>query len=142
MRLVINQLPILNSTTSFEQILDYRSDEEQRNSLLSLRRWIRKISSENLSVNEIEEELEWLINQFEKHIKLHKLKTNTETLEVIVKAPLEVIENLIKIKWSKLPEPLFALRKQQISLLDAEINSPGNEIAYLIKTKSHFQNNE
>ena len=75
-------------------------------------------------------------------MKIHKMKANTETLEVMVKAPLEIVENLIKLKFSKIPEPLFALKKRQINLMEAELNAPGREMAYIIKARDTFQFNE
>lgn len=138
-QIVIRKLPLPNNETPWEQIIDYRNDSENQKNLLILRRWIRKVSSENLPPIEIEEELEWLMNEFQSHMKLHKMKANTETLEVMVKAPLEIIENLIKLKLSKIPEPLFALKKRQINLMEAELNAPGREMAYIIKTRDTFQ---
>ena len=142
-QIVINNLPLPNNETSWEQIFDYRQDSENQKSLLDLRRWIRKTSTENLSPIEIEEELEWLTNEFQRHMKLHKMKANTETLEVIVKTPFEVIENLLGLKFSKLAEPLFFIKKRQINLMEAELNAPGREISYIIKTKAifHSENN-
>lgn len=141
-QVVINKLPFPNNETPWEQIIDYRNATENQKNLLSLRRWLRKISSESLSPMEIEEELEWLINEFQNHMRLHKMKANTETLEVMVKAPLEILEDLIKLKFSKIPEPLFALKKRQINLLEAELNAPGREMAYIIKTRDAFQSQE
>lgn len=141
-QLVINKLPIPNNETPWEQIIDYRNDPENQKNLLSLRRWIRKISTENLSPVEMEEELEWLMNEFQSHMKLHKMKANTEILEVMVKTPLETIENFIKLNFSKIPEPLFALKKRQINLMEAELNAPGREMAYIIKTRDIFQSQE
>jgi len=141
-QLVISKLPLPDNETPWEQIIDYRNDSDNQKNLLNLRRWIRRISTENLSPTETEEELEWLMNEFQNHMKLHKLKANTETLEVIVKAPLEIIEDLIKLKFSKIPEPFFALKKRQINLMEAELNAPGREISYIIKTQEAFQPNE
>ncbi len=141
-QIVISKLPLPNNETPWEQIIDYRNDPENQKNLLNLRRWIRKISTENLPPTEIEEELEWLISEFQNHMKLHKMKTNTETIEVMVKAPLELIENLIKLKLSKIPEPLFVLKKRQINLMEAELNAPGREMAYIIKTRDNFQSQE
>ena len=138
MQIVINKLPLPDNMTPWEQIIDYRDDPENQKMLLALRRWIRKISAENLSPIEIEEELEWLINEFQNHMKLHKLKANTEILEVMVKAPLEIIEDLVKLKLSKIPESFFAIKKRQLSLMEAEINAPGKEMAYIIKSKETF----
>lgn len=141
-QIVINRLPLPNNETSWEQIIDYRNDPENQNNLLGLRHWIRKISKEELSKAEIEDEIEWRINEFQNHMKLHKMKANTETLEAVVKAPLEIIENLIKLKFSKIPEPFFALKKRQINLLEAELNAPSKEISYIIKTREAFQTQE
>jgi hypothetical protein len=137
-KVTINKLPIPDETTSWEQIIDFRSDPDNQLALLRLRRWIRKIASENLSALEIEEELEWLLNEYENNLHLHKIKSNTSAVEIWVKSPLEVLENLVTLKFSKLVDPLFAIRKRRISLLEAELQAPGREVAYILKTKEHF----
>ncbi len=141
-QIVISSLPLPDNTTSWEQIIDYRNDPGNQKNLLTLRRWIRKISTEELSKAEIEEEIEWLINEFQEHMRYHKIKANTETLEVLVKAPLEIIEDLVRLKLSKIPEPFFALKKKQLLLMDAEITAPGKEMAYIIKSREAFQSQE
>ncbi len=141
-QIVISKLPIPDGTTPWEKVVDYRNDAENQKSLLALRRWIRKTSTQNLSVNEIEEELEWLINEFQEHMKYHKIKANTETLEVLVKAPLEIIEDLVKLRLSRIPEPFFALKKRQLMLMEAELNAPGREMSYIIKSREAFQSQE
>ncbi|MDD2921003.1 MAG: hypothetical protein PHQ36_01845 [Anaerolineales bacterium] len=133
-QIVIRKLPLPNNETPWEQLIDYRNDPENQRNLLNLRRWIRKVSSENLQPAETEEELEWLINEFQNHMKIHRMKANTETLEVIVKAPLKLLE----LEFSKITEPLFALKKRQINLMEAELNAPGREMAYIIKAKDTF----
>ncbi len=141
-QIVISKLPLPDGTIPWEKVTEYREDTDSQKNLLALRRWIKKISSQNLSLNETEEELEWLMNEFQSHMNLHKIKANTETLEVMIKAPLEIIENLIKLKLSKIPDPLFAIKKRQISLMEAELNAPGREMAYIIKTRETFQSQE
>jgi len=141
-QIIINKLPLPNNETPWEKIIDYRNDSANQKSLLSLKRWIRKISNENLLPAEIEEELEWLTNEFQSHMKLHKMKANMETLEIIIKTPFETMENLLKLNFSKISNPLFALKKRQINLMEAELNAPGREMAYIIKTKDNFQSEE
>ncbi len=137
-QIVIKNLPLPSNETPWEQIIDYRKDAKTQERLLDLRRWIRKISTENLTPHEIEEEIEWLINEFENHMKLHKMKANTEAVEVITKAPLEFLE----LKFSKIIEPLFVIKKRKINLLEAEMTAPGREISYIVKTQEAFQPNE
>ena len=135
---VINKLPVPDETTPWEKILDYRLDSESRNNLIALRRWMTKLSSEKLSAKEIEQELEWSINEFQRFMNIHKIKANTETLEVLVKAPLEFIGNLVTLNFSKIIDPLFVLQKRKILLLEAEASAPGREIAYIMKTRDAF----
>jgi hypothetical protein len=138
-QLVIHNLPLPNEATSWEQIIEYRENPDNRNALLGLRRWIRKTASEDIRPAECVEELEWLQSEFQAHMRLHKMKANMGTLEVLVKTPLEVLENLLTLKFSKVVDPLFAIKKRQISLMEAELNAPGREIAYLIKAKQSFE---
>lgn len=137
-RVVLNKLPLPDNMTPWEKIIDYRDDPDNQKNLLGLRRWIRKISTKELSKAEIEDEIEWQINEFQRHMKYHKIKANTETLEVLVKAPLEIIENLVKLKLSKLPEPFFAVQKRKLMLMEAEMNNPSKELAYIIKSREAF----
>lgn len=141
-QIVINNLPLPSNETPWEQIIDYRNDPDSQKNLLNLRRWIRKTSHENLPLIEIQEEIEWLMNEFKEHMNVHKMKTDTESLEVLVKAPIEMLENLVTLKFSKLVDPLFTIKKRQLSLLEAEINAPGKEMAYIIKSKEAFQSKE
>jgi hypothetical protein len=141
-QVVINNLPLPSNETPWEQIIDYRNDAETQKLLLSLRRWIGKISTENSSPLEIEEEIESLIHEFQEHMKFHNMKANTEALEVIVNSTADVLGNLLTLKFSKIIEPLFAIKKRQLSLLEAELSAPGKAMAYIIKSREAFQPHE
>ena len=136
--IVLNKLPLPNASTPWEAILDYRNDNDTKKSLRALRTWISKISSKDLPAHEIEDELQFLMDEFDNHMRLHKLKADTEALQTLVKAPLGLIENLLRLKPTEILDPLFTFRKRQISLMEAEINAPGREIAYIFKTKELF----
>jgi hypothetical protein len=138
-KVVLNSLPVPDDSVPWEQILDYRNDSDSKERVLSLRRWINRLSGEKLSIAETQDEIEWLMHEYQKHMKLHKMKVNLMTLEASVKAPLELIENLVKINWSKLLDPLFTVKKRKIAILEAEINAPGRELSYIIKTRGKFR---
>jgi hypothetical protein len=137
-QVVIKSLPLPSNETPWEQLIDYRNDTKTQKLLLSLRRWINKIATQNLSSLEIDDEIEFLINEFQEHMKFHKMKANTETIEVIINSVSDVLGNLLTLKFSKLLEPLFAVKKRQLSLLEAELNVPGKEMAYIIKSRETF----
>jgi len=137
-QIVINKLPMPDNTTPWEKIIEYRNDPDTHKKLTALRRWINRTTTQNLAPLEIEEEIEFLINDFQDHMKIHKMKANAETLEVIIKTPFEIIENLLKFNFSKISDPLIAIKKMRINLMEAELNAPGKEMAYIIKTREAF----
>jgi hypothetical protein len=137
-KIILNFLPIPDDSVPWEQILDYRSDPDSKEKVLCLRKWINKVSEKKLPVSEIQDEAEWLMHEYQKHMSFHKMKVNWMTLESFVKVPLEVLENLIKIKWSKLLDPLFVIKKRTVAILEAEMNAPGRELSYVIKTRKIF----
>jgi hypothetical protein len=139
---IVSNLPVPSATTPWEKIIDYRDDSENQKILRSLRRWISKLTSSDLPTSEIEEELDVLIDEYQSHMRLHKLKVDTEILQTLVKVPFELIEDLLKLRFSKIPEPFFALHKRKISLMETELQAPGREISYVLKARDAFPSEE
>lgn len=135
MRVIINSLPVPDELTSWEQILEFRNDPETMGKFLALRNWVNEVARAKLSPVEVEEKLEWLIYDYQRHLELNKLKNNVGTLEIVVVTGAEIIENLLKVNWGKAAKALFSLKQRRIALLEGEINSPGNEIAYILKAR-------
>jgi hypothetical protein len=135
---VLNKFPIPDESTSWEQIFEFKEDSESNTSLLGLRNWVNDISKSNLNVKESEEKLEYLLQKYEKSIKLHKLKVSNSSLETVVVGGAELIENIAKLKLSKIAKKLFKAKKEQIELMEIELKSEGSELSYIIKTNKEF----
>jgi hypothetical protein len=135
---VLNLLPMPDDSVPWEHILDYRADPDTRGKFLALRRWMGRIVRDQLSPREIEEELEFLIHQYQSHLHFHKMKVNFETWRTIVAAQADIIPNLIRLKWGDVLKPLFALRHRRIELMELELTAPGNEIAYIVESRESF----
>jgi hypothetical protein len=82
--------------------------------------------------------LEWLLYQYEEHMRLHHMKVNRGVLETIITTVAECVEDVLKIRWGKVANSLFALRHQHLALLEAELKAPGREVAYIIKARNTF----
>lgn len=137
--IVINSLPIPSDSTPWEQILEFRNDADSYSKFLALRNWINETARGELSPIEIEQKLEYLLDQYRQHMKLHKIKTNTGLLETVVVTGGEVLGNLITFQWGKSAKALFALKNRKIALLEGELTAPGNEVAYIIKAQESFK---
>jgi len=138
MDLLLRKFPIPDDDVEWERILDFREDSDSKDKLLNLRRWIRQISSSSFNIREIEEELDYLVHEYEKLIGFHKIKHRQKNLELFVTAPLEIIENLAKLNWSKAAKALFQLRQNRVDYLISENTLPGREIAYIHKATEEF----
>jgi len=134
----LNALPIPDGSTSWEQILEYRCDPDSRSKFLALRNWMSEVARDRLTPVEVEEKLEYLMDQYQQHMKLHRMKTNVGTLETIVITAAEVFGNLLSFKWGTAAKTLFSLKKRELELLEGELTAPGNEIAYIVKARQTF----
>ncbi len=139
-QIVIDSLPIPNDQTPWEQILEIRQDHEMQAKLLALKQWMREIAKKELTPIEIEEQLEWLIYDYRRHMNLHKMKVDTGAFETVIVTAAELIEDLAKFKWGKAAKSLFSIKERRIALLEGEINAPGSEVAYIVKTREQFSN--
>lgn len=136
--LVINNFPIIAPSTTWEQIVEFKRDPDSKGKYLELRNWINEVSKSNMPIHEVQEKLEYLLNKYERHMELHKMKFNKSTLELVVISSLEMLENIARLKFSKLTKTMFAFRESEIALLEAELKSPGNELAYISNIKTQF----
>jgi hypothetical protein len=53
-------------------------------------------------------------------------------------APLEILEDLVQFRWSKLAKGMLSVRKRNVELLEAEMKAPGRECAYVFDARKRF----
>ncbi|SDX11964.1 hypothetical protein [Nitrosomonas oligotropha] len=138
LEIVLKSLPVPDESTPWEQIFEYRNDPDSHHKFLDLRNWISEVARGELTPSEIEEKIEYLVSQYQRHMNLHKMKTNQSTLQTIVVSTAETAENFVKINWGQIAKSLFSLNQRKIALLEGELTSIGSEVAYIVKTKETF----
>lgn len=138
LRLMIERLPVPDESTPWEDILNFRRDPDTSRKLLAIREWTREVATQGRDIAAVEDKLDYLLEEYRAHIKLHKLKYSAGALETIITTTAEVAESLVKFKWKALAETLFSIRKRRIALLEAEACAPGREVSYIIHTQSKF----
>jgi hypothetical protein len=138
MSAIFKSLPMPGYATPIQEVIDFRKDSEAKGHILSLNNWIIDASTKNLSKTEIEQKIEYLIFEYGKFIKLHKLKFEMSTFEIIVTTAAEMAENLVRLKFSKIAEKIFEFSKSNLKLMEAELNAPGMEMAYISEAKNKF----
>jgi hypothetical protein len=136
--IVLNRIPQPDDSVSWEQILDFRRDPDTKGKFWGLRTWMSEVGRAQLTSGEIIEKLEWSLYEYEKHMKLHRMKTNLGTVRTVVTVAAEVAEDLVKFKWGKAAKLLFTIKDRKVALMDAELRAPGRELAYMITVIEKF----
>jgi hypothetical protein len=137
---VIESLPHPADTTPWEAILDFRSDPATGALLRRLRRWMNAFVTTRAGVAQSEavDELRYLLDEYEAYMRLHRMKAVNGTLETLVVTTAEVLESVVKLKWSAAAKSLFALKRRQVELLEAERGAPGRDLAYILRARDAF----
>jgi hypothetical protein len=138
-RSVLKKLPMPDDSSPWEAIFEFKNDESSYGSLIGLKNWINEISISNLSMNEIEDKLEYLLYKYEKALKLHEIKSNSSILEILIVGGAETIENVAKLKLGKIAKGFFKIGKDKIELMETELKSEGSELSYITKTNKKFK---
>lgn len=135
---VLKSFPQPADDVPWEQILEFRRDEDAAMARRRLRRWIVHIASSGKTGRETVAELEHLIDGYREYMKLHRLKFEHGVVQTIVTTTVGVAENLMKLNWSEAVNRLFELRTRKVALIEAEQKAPGREIAYIVHATDAF----
>jgi hypothetical protein len=132
---IIKKFPIPSCDVSLEHLLEFRADTDAMLALRRLRKWATKCASDQVSLKELEEEIQDLVDKYTEYMNLHRLKYECGVLRTFVSATLELAENLMRLRVKAAFETLFTLRTNSLALTEAELKAPGREVAYLILAK-------
>lgn len=125
-RAVIRSIPEPDlDSVPWEQILDFRNDDETKKLLCFFRHWAGEVVEKQLTAGELCEEMEYHCTKYEEYIRLKKMKVSYGTLETLLMIPARMVEGLLKLKPTKVVEALFTFRKQCVELCKAELEAPG-----------------
>ncbi len=136
---LLNDIPTPDISTPWEQIVDFRTDDNVKNKYLALINWVNKVSNSSGSLSDIKDEYEYLYNDYMKHFKLHKLKYNSTVLELIVTAGAGLLMALHSGEFISSFRNLLQFNLSNIKLMEEEGKLPGKEVAYIYHLKKKFR---
>ena len=135
-QIAISLLPVPADGTSFDDILNFK--QEMRDKNWNLHRFIQALATKQRTEVEIRDDFEWSLNEYTKAMKMHGIKASQSFADLFVITPLEIIEDLVKINWSKIAKGALQVRKRKVELLEAEMKAPGRECAYVFDAMRRF----
>jgi hypothetical protein len=129
---LLNKMPIPDDSVPLADIIQYRNDEANALNFLKLQTWVNKMSHSRYSLDEINDEIDYLMAEYRDAMRRAGIKMKNARLEFVVKLIPELLENIVKLNFSKIPDPLFKVRAEKRALLESERNAKGNELAYIL----------
>jgi hypothetical protein len=141
---VLNEFPVPDEKTPWEQIKEFRDDPDSREKFFALKNWMNEVARLGLPRNEVEDKLRACMADYVGHMKFHRMKTRQETLKTLLYsegfftgAQLTGWSHLITTAGIVL-SPLFTIAQHRIKLMEAERNAPSREVAYIIESQKTF----
>jgi hypothetical protein len=136
-RFLLNDIPEPDDSTSWEQIIDFRSDEDTRLKYLALINWVNEVAKSNLSVSELKDKYEYLYLEYKRSYERHKIKSTFSTLEIIAATGVAFLTSNLPVALN-LVSNFFKIGTSTMGLLKEEGNLPGKEIAYIYHANREF----
>ena len=127
-----------DESAPWEAVLEFRDDDDARKQRWALRRWMRKTAIGATSLTELQDEVQWLADEYRRYMELHHLYGSVGTVEALVVTSADLIENLLKLRLAGAARSLFSLRHRRIDLRNLERSAPGRELAYIVNAHSRF----
>jgi hypothetical protein len=141
LEIVLNKFPIIDDNVSWEQLIEYKNDPMSTSKFLALRNWMIDISKGNYTSKEVSEKFNYLFSEYSQHLKQHNLQSTTGSIKTFVVTSSEIMEDLVRIKWSKAVKTGFELFEKNSRLTNIESNAPGKEIGYVYDINENFRKN-
>jgi hypothetical protein len=138
LKFLFSQIPMPDENLPWEAIIDYKSDTEVRRRYYALIDWANEVANSNMSISQIEDKYNHLLNEYTYQLNLHKLKTQRTSFEILVTTAAEIIENVAWLKFGEVAKTLFNISKAKLDLLEAETQLKGRELAYIFDVNQKF----
>jgi hypothetical protein len=136
--IVVNRLPIPGDDVPINDILAFSRDPETRRRIRSLRLWMATAAISGKSMQVLTLEIETMVHEFSEYMNAFDRSQRSGILQLTVGIPLEVIEHIIHLEPSKLPDAILGLSQRSANRAMTELSAPGHELAYLRSANQRF----
>jgi len=137
---LLKQFPVLPEDTSWEDVIEWRNDEDAMIKLRRLKHWINTVSErDTININHLEEEVLFLLDEYEHYMNIKKKKYTYTPIRALLTTAGGVLETVAKLKLKDLVDLPFQIFERKILIAESEIDAPGRELAYIVATKERFR---
>lgn len=135
---VLRNLPVPSELVSWQDILEFRAEEESQRQIRRLRAWLSDLKNSNLTYPEVSDKIGYLMDEYRAHMKGAGMKHRFGVLRTVVTGTAALLENVANFKLRDIAEAPFKLIDARAELLEAEQKAHGRELAYIIRAQDRF----
>ena len=135
-RVVIKEMPDMDIRAPWNDVLSFRREVRTQHLVRSLRRWVRKMTTEEWTENEIEDEIRELVFEYEQHLRTEQFFGSKSKLSFVISGIGEISEHIIKLRVNRIARLISASLDKRWKL--PESTSPGYELALIPEVKRVF----
>jgi hypothetical protein len=136
---ILSKIPTPDINTSWEQLLDFRSDEDVKGKYYALVNWANEITTQDMPLSNLTDKYNYLYNEYLRQYSLHKLNSNLSIIELLLTGGMEFIGSILNQNLFTAFKGLINIRKQQVALLQTEKGIQGRELAYIFSVNETFK---
>jgi hypothetical protein len=116
-------------------LIDLKNDEEFQQRTRLFRQWARKIANDSISNEEIADEVQTAIYEYEKYMRAMHVKYDKTFFEWCIAFPVDIIEDVIRLRISSALGKVLVVKQMKVNLSLDETKAPGRELSIVSKIK-------
>jgi hypothetical protein len=136
---ILSKIPSPDSNTPWEQLLDFRSDEDVKRKYYALLNWLNETGKQDMPVSHLADKFNYLYSEYVRQYSLHKLTSEYTMIELLLLGGMELASSILQHNFLSAFKGLLTIRKQQVALLKEEKNIEGRELGYIFSANEKFK---
>ena len=135
LEITIKNIPMPPENIPWDDLIQFRKEEENIAKLRALRLWLQQRSSSEQTPREMQEELEHLLYEYKKYMVIQHKKFGQGVISALISSTPEVVANIATLNLGNAVKAIFDIKGRHINLSEAELTAPGREVSYIAKAQ-------
>lgn len=131
-------IKIPEESTPWEEVLRFREEKMNKISRISLRRFVRQLSMQDMTASDINDEIEQDMYLLERELANRNMSFQNATIEAVVVGAASLIQNCLKFELGDLAEKAFTVKSAHAELLASELEFVKRNTYFLVKANETF----
>lgn len=138
LELLVNDFPFPPENIPWQDLVEFKADEETKKRVMSFRLWMRKQATTTENPKHTLEELRCMLNDYNDYMRIQHKKYKLNAASFLLSSVPSAIANIASFNIGQALSKLVSVRSHNIRLTEAELNAPGREISYVSKISTIY----